>query len=248
METAASPLVFVLLPGLDGSDTLFRPFLRCLPADIRAEVIRYPQRGPTSYEALLPEVLRAVDAVKPPARTLLLGWSFGGPLAIRAASLRPGRIAGLVLVSTFVQPPMRWLRSVRPALRTPIVGAVRLLRRLPLWLLRSPRDPLRQDKAELWRTVPAGALARRARAVAGVDVRDELARLQAPVLCLHAARDQVVPRRCAEQIRRLAAHAEFVPLQGRHFAFYADADADAAVLRFAAARNSAETGGPPPSA
>lgn len=236
----------VLLPGLDGTEILLRPFLRSLPAEWRTVVLTYPQSGPSDYDALLPAVLREIDDTRPPA--FVLGWSFGGPLAIRAAALRPERIAGVVLVSTFVEPPMPWLRRAGPLLRTPIVGAIRLLRRLPLWLLRPSRDRLRQDKALLWRAVPAAALACRARSVARVDVRRELAGLRQPVLCLHAAADPVVPRRCAEQILKLCARVESVALRGRHFALYADAETAAdATRRFVAARIGAETGGAPPS-
>ncbi len=42
----------VLLPGLDGTGELFRPFIEILPKDINALVISYPGNIKLSYEEL----------------------------------------------------------------------------------------------------------------------------------------------------------------------------------------------------
>ena len=39
----------VLLPGMDGSGTLFEPFLRALPPDLPVKVLRYPGQDALSY-------------------------------------------------------------------------------------------------------------------------------------------------------------------------------------------------------
>ena len=234
----------ILFPGMDGTDVLLGPLLRNLGSACDSEVVGYPQRGATSYEDLLPIALRAVDAIPAREDVALLGWSFGGPLAMRAAALRRGRVSHLVLASTFVQPPLPWLRHARPLLVGPVVGGVRFLRRLPLWLGRPPSDPLRRDKAVLWRTVPARALARRARAVATVDVRAELAQCPQRILCLASDSDPVTPRACADDIVRIARHAGRVTLRGGHFALYSDAAvAAAAITRFLGLRGLDACGG-----
>ena len=233
----------LLLPGMDGTEILFGPLRRSLPGHLDVEALRYPQRGPSDYSLLLTNALAAIDAAPPETRFVVLGWSFGGPLAMRVARLRPSRVHALVLVSTFVSCPLPWLRRVRWLLIGPIVGAVRFVRRLPLWLLRKPSDPLRRDKAELWRTVPAAALAARAREVASVDARADLAACQQPALCIVAHSDSVVPAACAEQIVRLLPHAQVLTLRGGHFALYTEAQAAAdAIAEFVASRIRA-TGG-----
>lgn len=220
----------ILFPGLDGTDVLLGPLLRNLGSACDSEVVCYPQRGATSYEDLLPIALRTVDAATVHTDVALLGWSFGGPLAMRVAALRQSRVSHLVLASTFVEPPLPWLRHARPLLVGPVVGGIRFLRRLPLWIGRPASDPLRRDKAVLWRTVPATALARRARAVATVDVRAALAQCPQPVLCLASESDPVTPRACADDIVRIARHAKRVTLRGGHFALYSDAAAAAAAI------------------
>jgi pimeloyl-ACP methyl ester carboxylesterase len=107
----------------------------------------------------------------------------------------------------------------------------------------SGRLTLRRDKAELWRTVPASALAARAREIACVDARADLAACQQPALCIVAEQDSVVPVACAEEIARLLPHAETLSLRGGHFALYAEAKRAAdAIAEFVASRIRA-TGG-----
>ena len=234
----------ILFPGMDGTEVLLGPLLRSLAGACESEVVCYPQRGATGYEDLLPNALRAIDAVPADVDVALLGWSFGGPLAMRVAALRNERVSHLVLASTFVRPPLPWLRRARPLLVGPVVGSVRFLRRLPLWLSRPPSDPLRRDKAVLWQTVPANALARRARAVATVDAGNDLSRCRQRVLCLASPSDPVTPQHCVDEILRIARDAELVTLRGGHFALYSDAVAAAAAIsRFLRIRGAAACGG-----
>jgi hypothetical protein len=51
------PITLVILPGLDGTEVLFRPLLALLPDWIQPVVICYPASGPNEY-ADLREVVR----------------------------------------------------------------------------------------------------------------------------------------------------------------------------------------------
>lgn len=99
----------VLLPGLDGTGTLFTPLLDHLAAT--PVVASYPPE-PLSYERLLAQVARLL----PDGPFVILAESFSGPLAIRLAYRRPPGLQALVLVSSFPRFPWgRWLRwSVAP--------------------------------------------------------------------------------------------------------------------------------------
>jgi hypothetical protein len=59
--------------------------------------------------------------------------------------------------------------------------------------LRRRDDPYRQAKAEIWRRVSARCLAKRTRAILGVDVRELSSKCEVPMLCIHFADDKVVP-------------------------------------------------------
>lgn len=214
------PMTLVLLPGLDGTDVFYRPLLAALPACVRPLVIQFPCSGPSDYEGLLHQV-RAASAELP--EYYLLGSSFSGPLAVMLAAAEPERVRGLILSATFLRSPRPRLRRLRFATIGPVVWALRLARRIPLWLSRPRHDAHRQAKAETWSRVSAACLAERARAALGVDVREALRRYRRPVLCVAFAEDTVVPRANAEEIAREAPQAKLVTLPGGHLAMSIDA-------------------------
>lgn len=225
-----TPVPLVLLPGMDGTDLLCGPLQQALPPWLPPQVVTYPVDGPNGYDDLLPRVVEAVE--RHPA-CHVLGWSFSGPLALRVANRCPGRVRSVVLAATFVRPPQPWLPAARPLLCTPLVGAVRFLRRLPLWLGTPPADPFRRAKALVWQTVPARALAARARAIARVDVRADLQQCAAPVLYLAAAADRIVPAANAAEVQRLQPAARLATTPGGHFALFTHApDGAAAIAAF----------------
>jgi pimeloyl-[acyl-carrier protein] methyl ester esterase len=101
-------LKLVLLPGMDGTGILFRPLIEALPPGIEAWVVRYPGDRPQSYEELLPLVLSSLPES---GDYILLGESFSGPLALRAACVRPKGLRGVVLSASFIRNPMRYVPS-----------------------------------------------------------------------------------------------------------------------------------------
>ena len=219
----------MILPGLDGTDVFFRPFMAALPPSIRPIAIPYPQSG-RSYEDLLPLVRRPIAESGP---CYVLGSSFSGPLALMLARENPDNVRGLILAATFLRSPRRrWMR-LRFAMVGPVVWTVRAARRVPVWMLRRRQDPLRRAKAETWARVSARVLAARARAVVDVDVREVIRGCRQPMLCIAFDADRVVPPANAEEILRLSPSAQLVVLPGRHLAMHLDPDPlAAAVARF----------------
>ncbi len=228
-----TPVPVVLLPGMDGTDLLFGPLQHALPAWLPPSVVTYRIDGPNGYDDLLPSV---VEAVAKHTSCFVIGWSFSGPLALRVANRCPDRVRGVVLAASFVRPPQAWLGWGRPLLCAPVVGTVRFLRRLPLWLGTPPDDPFRRAKAEIWQTVPARTLAARARAIARVDARADLQRCVAPVLYLAAAADRVVPAANVADVQRCRPSTRLATTPGGHFALFTHAtDSAAAIAAFAGA-------------
>src|SRR4051812_43266913 len=97
-----TPLTVVLLPGLDGTGTLFGPVLDHLPPDLRPLVVTYPTEEPLGYEQLLAHVLERLPTSAP---FVLLGESFSGPLALMASSRSPVGLRGVILCASFVRNP-----------------------------------------------------------------------------------------------------------------------------------------------
>src|SRR5262249_11767487 len=130
----------------------------------------------------------------------VLGSSFSGPLAVMLAAEEPQKVRGIILSATFVRSPRDKLKRFKFAAVGAVIWVVRATRRIPVWILRGRKDPLRRAKAETWSRVSARCLAARARAILDVDVRDTLRTCVQPVLCIAFENDRAVPRRSAEEI------------------------------------------------
>jgi pimeloyl-ACP methyl ester carboxylesterase len=207
----------VILPGIDGTDVFLRPLLAALPLFVRPLVVTYPGDVAGGYADLLPLARRAVEGL---SAFYVLGWSFGGPLALMLADAEPERTRGVILSATFVRPPRPVLGYLRFAMTGPLIWLYRAGRRLPLRVLKSPDDPWRRAKAETWSRVTAVAFAARMRALASVDARPLLASCRPRTLCLTFSDDRVVPRHNAEEMRRLRPSIRVITIDGEHLAMY----------------------------
>src|SRR5690349_13039167 len=157
----------LMLPGLDGSGDLFRPLLQVLPSQLTSQVIQYPANRVLSYNALVPFVQQAFPQREP---FVLLGESFGGPLALQCAAASPTNLRAVILSATFAtdpiphrvrrQPPVPSKLPSKPPHPLPRDYAAGMNSRQHL------ADLFQQAKSKPWWQVLAGRLA----AVRVVDV------------------------------------------------------------------------------
>lgn len=207
----------VLLPALDGTGVFFEPLRNHLPSWVSTKVLTYPAQGPHDYESLcnlLVDELPGGDGVH------LLGWSFGGPLALMIAERLGRRAKSVTLCATFLTPPIRSLVPLRAGLRGPVVGLVRGLWRTRFVVPRIGTPAFRAAKSVTWSQVSSHALAARGRAIMGVDVRDTLQRLSVPLLYLAGSHDHVVGPRSAAEVMDCRPDARLEYLPGGHFALF----------------------------
>jgi pimeloyl-ACP methyl ester carboxylesterase len=203
----------VLLPGMDGTGRLFEPFVRCLPAGLRAAAVRYPADRECSFGELA-EIARAAIPAKGPA--IILAESFSGLVACELLKRRPACVRGVVFVGAFLAPP-------RPLL-------IRVLSALPIGTRRGGRIGLsligraclgRWRSAEMMGMLKAALAETNPRVLAG-RLRMILhppavpAAIDVPTCYLQAARDRLVPARCAATFAALAAELEVIPIDGPH--------------------------------
>lgn len=204
----------VLLPGLDGTGTLFEPFIRELPAAWRVVVVAYPADAGLGYDEL---TSLALSAIPVDGAVVLLGESFSGPIAIRLAAELGLRVQALILCCTFARNPRPGLAWLRPLLAVvpspaalPAVLSVRAL--LGRHAAEEPQALLARALAAL----PASVLRARLRAALTVDVLPQLARVQAPVLYLQASHDLVVPSNAVADLLAALPALKVVRLPGPH--------------------------------
>ncbi len=182
----------VLLPGLDGTEILFQPFLNAVPAGVQARVIAYPPDVPLGYADLVDRVRAALPEAGP---FLLLGWSFSGPVALRVAAARPRGLAGVILCASFVRKPVRLVPAWARFLVCPVMfRAVPAFLQVRVLLGDHATLPVRQLLAAANARVQARVLAARVRELLKVSVVAKLRTCPVPVLYLSASRDRVVRR------------------------------------------------------
>jgi pimeloyl-ACP methyl ester carboxylesterase len=159
-----------------------------------------------------------------------LGESFSGPVAVRLAASASGRLKGLVLCCSFVRNPRPVLAVARPVVGVLPVGLapVGLMSRFVLGRF-GTKELAAAIGGAVSRVSPA-ALRARMRAVLGVDVSAELARVNAPILYLRASDDRVVPRAASELVSRLVPSVRVVEIAGPHFLLQASAGEAARVV------------------
>jgi pimeloyl-ACP methyl ester carboxylesterase len=207
----------VLLPGLDGTEIFFGPLLSQLPSWIDPVVITYPPSGPNAYDDLAPIVLETIDKLEEFA---VLGWSFGGPLALMVAARRPSRVSAVLLCGSFVTPPHPMLIPFRFALTAPVIATIRAIRRTRLLIPGWATAELRAAKALTWKRVNSRTLAARARAALDVDARRLLAECRPRVMYLVATNDEVISRANLDEVLASASKTEVVEIDGPHLALF----------------------------
>lgn len=179
----------MLLPGMDGSGQLFEELQKHLGDRIRWSPVSYPAIATDTYQTLVAQIGAGLGH----GPYVLLGESFGGPIAVTLAAAHPDRIKGLILAGAFLTAPWpRWV--VRAASRMNH-------RRLPRFamnfaLLRSLDAPeLKSSITRIVAELPPDVMSQRLNEVADVDVRSHLEGVRCPILALHGSRDLLVSPR-----------------------------------------------------
>jgi len=99
----------VLLPGLDGTGDLFKPFIEALRKDFDLKVISYPKDQKLDYPVLVELVESQLDPNQP---IHILAESFSGVIALKLLERNNLKIEKLILVASFISTPKKPLLSL----------------------------------------------------------------------------------------------------------------------------------------
>jgi pimeloyl-ACP methyl ester carboxylesterase len=183
------PLV-ILLPGTDGTAAFFSGLTKALETECEVRCLTYPQTGDQSYAALgqllLPQIPTDRDYV-------LLGESFGGPLAVWLATQATRPPVKLILGATFAASPFGLLgRAVSPLI--PLARFIPLRRwQIRLMLFNGGHAAWATRIFDKTYGLDRRTLLARVISVLTCDMRGALASFNGPVLCLNAAKDRLLP-------------------------------------------------------
>lgn len=205
----------MLLPGLEGTGTLFADLASELSPRFHIIVARYPTERFLSYQELIP----FVQEMFPKSGSFaIVAESFSTPLAVMLAAKPPKNLAGLILCAGFVTSPLRlWSRLARPLVRP------MLFRKPPPSLVHkcystgfSPPADLEARVRDANRQVDPGVMAARVRAVLECDARKELAGVEVPMLYIQGESDHLVRSKCFEEIRRIRPDVRLAKIAAPH--------------------------------
>lgn len=103
-------MILILLPGMDGTGILFKPFLNALPKNILTKLITYPCEQMLSYDELVLFVQRQL-----PEKTeyIILAESFSGPIAYEIAKQNNENLKGIIFAASFIKPPNKYIALAR---------------------------------------------------------------------------------------------------------------------------------------
>ena len=193
------PPWLVVLPGMDGTGDLLTEFATAATASFRVRVQPYPPDVALGYEALAERLVAAL----PREPFVLLGESFGGPLALLLAARCPPALRAVVLCASFARYPLP-VAALAPLARWAPVRCAPLRVVSRALLGRWETAPLRGLLALALAKVRPAVFRARLAAAARVDTRDALHQVSVPILYLQASADRVVPSRAAAEIEREA--------------------------------------------
>ncbi|MBV9226597.1 MAG: alpha/beta hydrolase [Acidobacteriaceae bacterium] len=209
--------MIVLLPGMDGTGTLFEPLLACLPPVCDVQIIGYPAERHLTYEQLEAYVLERL----PTGRSfLLMAESFSGPLALRLTERIGPDLRAVILVCSFASRPLGWwglLLSRLPLglmLRLPLPDLI-----LRYFLLgRTASDALVRRTREVISAVNQEVLVARLRQALTVDYGARAILCSTPVIALYATNDRLLGRRACQSISKMCPRATVQAISAPHFA------------------------------
>lgn len=215
LQLAKSPHHLVLIPGLDGTGTLFESFVEALPPGVDTTIVSFPH-DKAIYDR---DLFASIRNVIPWNRDfIVLGESSSGPIAMRFASAQRENVRAVILVSSFVSNPIdsnsKWATTFlsKPWYeKPPTAASVRkhlLGKNAPDTIVTKTVNALRSPWPEV--------LGHRIEVMKKIDARDALRTWDKPALYLQAEDDQFIPKSSLDEIRQLNRRVQVVSVPGPH--------------------------------
>lgn len=213
----------LLLPGLNGSNSLFAPLLPWL-ADMPCQVLELPQEGPQDSNSLVSALLPQLGD----SPFVLLGESFSGHLAYQIALRQPPGLRGVIFAAAFLTRPQPLLPLSRYLpLPKRLLSHDFLLKLLCVGQQASP-ELLALLRKEI-RQLPDTLL--RARLHTLAQLHEPSRPLALPALHLRPQQDRLISRNASDSLNRHCSDLRQIALEGPHFILQSRAEACAQAIK-----------------
>jgi pimeloyl-[acyl-carrier protein] methyl ester esterase len=216
----------ILLPGLDGTGVLFKPFIDALPNYIDTLIIKYPSNEELSYSELVNFV---VDQL-PNEKFVLLGESFSGPIAYQVALLKPENVASVIFVATFLSSPRNFLLKLSSFLPTNFILSLPI----PDFIIKSfllgessGLEAVSLFKQSIKQVSPR-ILSFRLQEIAKLSNVHQLCGINS--IYIQASNDRLVPNYCVKDFKAMFKNLKIFTINGPHFILQANPVASAEIV------------------
>jgi len=203
----------VLLPGLDGTGTLFKPLIDALPKGVEVLVISYPPDIKLNYD----ELVEFVVGKLPEEDFILIGESFSGPIAYQVALRIPKNIKSVIFVATFLDNPRPFLLGLSRLLPTSLIFSLPI----PDFIIKSFLFNKTVSKRivdlfkESLEQVSYGVLSFRLKQIGLLTENHDICNIKASYI--QAAGDKLVSRNCVNAYKKAFNSIEIFQVEGPHF-------------------------------
>lgn len=203
----------VLLPGLDGTGDLFKPFIEALPNELDPLVISYPSNTKLSYQQLTELVISQLPAEK----FILVGESFSGYIVHQVALRKPKNLKSVIFVAAFLESPRPFLLGLSSwlprslLLSMPIPSYVVETFLLGLEANKNMVDLLKKSIEK----VSPNILSYRLKEIARLRNNHQSCEIKATYI--QATDDKLVPKRCVESFINTFNNISVIQIEGPHF-------------------------------
>lgn len=191
----------LLLPGLDGTGRLFSRITPHVPDGWIPKPVAYPPDRTFGLDGYAAFVRSHVPSDEQYA---IVAESFSGPIALRLAARQEPNLRALVLVATFVTPPMnalsRWVVRAGAGIGAMFTPPKRVIQAAMLGRYEDPE--LAAEVQSAVGSVNPNVLASRFRLLAKLDAQPDLQACSVPILYLAGSDDRLVSSEEAEPITR----------------------------------------------
>ena len=203
----------VLLPGLDGTGILFKPFIEALPKNIETLVISYPRTKKQNYG----ELVSYVTAQLPEEDYILVGESFSGNIAYQIALSNPKHLKSIIFVASFLSNPRPLLLALANYLPMKIILSVPP----PKFIIKifmlgaSAKNNIIQLFLEALKQVSPEVLSFRLKEIKNLKMCSQQCEVEATYI--QATNDYLVPQKSVASFEKLFSNLSVHKVSGSHF-------------------------------
>jgi pimeloyl-ACP methyl ester carboxylesterase len=206
--------LIVLLPGMDGTGIMLRPFVELLPNGIEVKVVSYPEDIYLTHQQLADRVRDILPSSEP---YVIIAESYSGPIACLLAAHSVGDLQAVVFVASFASLPWgaigRWIAKILPT----ALFRARMPARILRWLLMDGATPaMISEEQDVIARVRPEVLAQRLRDSLNANFAPLLRNSTVRIACLFPESDRLLGTRARRRFLAARPDAEIVTIAGPH--------------------------------